>query len=252
MPGSSGGGRLGGLAIIPAAPVLVPEATAVLPEGADVVQRHVRAAVASLPRIDVIAVVAGGEPAVHVADVASLSAVGHPGVARNVVPARDAAERAATATGLPLVRAASLPIDLAALALQVAHDRPDAKLLAVSASPTAHADALAALGGALVRSIVETTAVVVAGDLSAARDERSPRWKVPGAVAWDERVVSEVDSGRLRGIGRLGPEEALRVHARGWPALAVLHGVTEAAKVGLVLRHVSAPRGVGYLVAVGG
>ena len=94
--------------------------------------------------------------------------------------------------------------------------------------------------------------VVAAGDLSSGLTERSPRYAVPGAQDWDDRVVACVDGGRLDGIAALGPEEAERVGAVGWAPVVVLHGCLARAKVGMVVRHYSAPRGVGYLVAQGG
>lgn len=94
--------------------------------------------------------------------------------------------------------------------------------------------------------------VVAAGDLSAGLTEKSPLHAVDGARAWDDEVVRCVDSGRLDGIAGLGPEEAERVGAVGWAPVVVLHGCLARAKLGMVVRHYSAPRGVGYLVAQGG
>lgn len=94
--------------------------------------------------------------------------------------------------------------------------------------------------------------VIAAGDLSAGLGEDSPLHVVEGAQAWDARVAECVDNGRLGGIGELGPDEAARVGAVGWAPIVVLHGCLARAKLGMVLRHYSAPRGVGYLVAQGG
>ncbi|MPZ74499.1 MAG: hypothetical protein GEU74_14960, partial [Nitriliruptorales bacterium] len=162
-----------------------------------------------------------------------------------------AAEQVAAAAGYPMAVDAPLPLDLAVLVLHVGDLAP---LVPVTVPPTAAFDDLTAVGEAVADAFADDdvrAVVVAAGDLSAGLTEQSPLHLVPGAISWDEQVVAAVDSGRLEGLSRLGPQEARRVGGHGWPALAVLHGATARFKLGMVVRHYSAPRGVGYMVAHG-
>ncbi len=126
-------------------------------------------------------------------------------------------------------------------------------LVAVSVPAGAAFDDLSALGAAVAQALsARRAAVVAAGDLSAALTARSPRAAATGAIFWDEQAVAAVDAARLDGLRRLGPDVARRVTALGWAPLSALHGIVRYAKIGMVVRHYSAPRGVGYLVACGG
>ena len=239
-------------AILTTAPLLVPGASATLPEGVDTVCDALDAALDRLPDHDVaVLIAAGAQGGVYDSARASLAAVGLPQVAAKAEVDGGLAEALSGKLQYPVQRGEALPLDLASLTLIVGNDRP---VVPVEVPSSAAFDVLVAVGmgvaGALEDS--EQRAVVVsAGDLSAGVDERSPLYVIDGAADFDARVLDIVDSGRLDGLGRLGPEEARRVGARGWPALAVLHGALERAKIGLVRRHYSAPRGVGYLIAHG-
>lgn len=241
-----------GAAILPTAPLLVPGASASLPPGVDAVCDAVDAALDRLPEHDVAVLVAGAADAsLYDAASASLAGVGLPEVALEGVVDAAVVERLSGRAQYPVHRGEPLPIDLAVLALLVGGAAP---LVPVGVPATAAFDALAAVGVAIASALDEPDLrgiVVSAGDLSAGLTERSPLHLVAGAAEFDARVLDVVDSGRLDGLARLGPEEARRVGARGWAPMTVLHGALARAKIGLVRRHYSAPRGVGYLVAHG-
>ncbi|HUH06409.1 MAG TPA: hypothetical protein VML96_01250 [Egibacteraceae bacterium] len=91
-------------------------------------------------------------------------------------------------------------------------------------------------------------AVVAAGDLSAALRPSAPVFLAEGSRPWDEQALAAI-RGDLGALRALGPAEALRVGARGWPALAALHGMLAAAGRRLRAPWYSAHCGVGYAVA---
>lgn len=243
---------IAGAAVLPAAPLLVPGVTATLPDGVPKVLDAIDAVVEALPPCDAVVLVAAGEPAVLRSGVASLAGIGRPDIC--IEPAIDAAaaQTVAKTAGYPLVDADELPLDLAVLAL---HTGGVAPVVPLAVPPTAAFDELSALGAGIAAAFAGPDvrlAIVTAGDLSAGLAETSPLHLVSGAIFFDEQAVAAVDSGRLDGLSRLGPGEANRVGGRAWAPLCVLHGATAAAKLGMVVRHYSAPRGVGYLVATGG
>lgn len=244
-----------GAAIVPSAPLLVPGISAALPEGIGEVSDAVDAVLEKLPDAEVTVLVAAGlagrAGSVRDGDIASLAAVGRPDVMVLTRSHQAATARISGMVQYPLLRGEPLPLGLAALALLVGSERP---LVPVLVPPLAEFEALVGVGTGIAQALldVDVTAVVVAaGDCSAGLTACSPLHEVPGARAWDERAVAAVDSGRLDALARLGPAEAQRVGALGWAPMAVLHGACARAKIGMVLRHYSAPRGVGYLVAAG-
>lgn len=259
-----------GAAIIPSAPLLVPGVSATLPSGVGKVCDAIDAALESLPPCDTVVLVAAARPGeggsgqglYDVTD-ATLAGVSRPDVARRCPIDRGAVERISRVSQYPLYRGHSLPLELAVLALLTGGKGP---FVPMAVPRHASFDALSATGVAIAEAFAgrcegsgqppggqdEPRAIVIAaGDLSAGLDERSPLHVVEGARDWDARVVDVVDSGRLGGLGGLGPDEAARVGALAWAPMAVLHGAAARAKIGLVRRHYSAPRGVGYLVAQG-
>lgn len=241
-----------GAAVLPTAPLLVPGASATLPAGVPKVLDAVDAAVDALPDADVLVLVAAGEGRVHTRAHASLQGIGRPDIAVEADVDVEVACDVADATGLPLDDERPLPLDLAVLALHVGGAAP---LVALTVPAGETFEALTGIGANIAQALGDPdlrVCVLAAGDLSAGLTERSPLHLVSGAIFWDEQAVAAVDSGRLQGLARLGPDEAQRVGARAWAALAVLHGVVSHVKLGMVVRHYSAPRGVGYLVASGG
>lgn len=249
-----------GTAIIPSAPLLVPGVSRTLPDGVGRVCDATDAALERLPACDVAVLLAAEDRDTSVrqsrqglydATSASLAGIGRPDITAPVRSHADGMRRISRVVQYPLYRAETLPLGLAVLALLVG---VGPALVPIAVPRGAAFDTLTALGAGVVEALAgpEVRAVVVAaGDLSAGLDERSPMYLIEGAKDWDAAVVAVVDSGRLDGLARLGPGEAGRVGALGWAPLAVLHGVTARAKLGVVRQHYSAPRGVGYLVAHG-
>lgn len=240
-----------GAAIVPAAPVLVPGVSPTLPEGVQKVRDAAAGALRRLPDADAAVLITAGDKAVHVADKASLAGVGRANIVRDVSICHGALPGLTSALQYPVSRDMALPLELGVLALLWPDPPP---LIPLTVPVTASFDTLVAAGAAIAEAVqdVDLTAVVVAsGDLSAGLTAKSPLHEVSGALFFDEQAAASVDSGRLHGLGRIGPEEAARVGARGWAPMSVLHGAVARAKIGMVVRHYSAPRGVGYLVASG-
>ena len=241
-----------GATVLPTAPLLLPGVSATLPPGVSRVCDAIDAAVEHIPRSDVLVLVAAGDSGLHDSGEATLQGIGRPDIARDAAVDSDAVARLSATTQYPMYRGGPLPLDLAMLALLVGGVAP---IVPVTVPSSADFDVLVGVGSAIARTFAGPdvrACVVASGDLSAGLTEKSPLHLVSGAIFFDEQAVAAVDSSRLDGLGRIGPEEAQRVGARGWAPLAVLHGATAAAKIGMVVRHYSAPRGVGYLVATGG
>lgn len=241
-----------GAAILPTAPLLVPGASASLPEGIGAVCDAVDATVERLPEHDVAVLIAGGaQGTLFDAAKGTLAGIGLPEVRCTGEIHGPTVERLSGLVQYPVHRGEPLPLDLAVLLLLVGTAAP---LVPIEVPVSAAFDALAGVGLGIATALEgpDIRAVVVsAGDLSAGLTPRSPLHEVDGARAFDEQVLDAVDSGRLDGLGRITPAEARRVGARAWAPMAVLHGALARAKIGLVRRHYSAPRGVGYLVAHG-
>lgn len=244
-----------GAAILPSAPLLVPGASATLPEGVDKVCDAVDAALEALPYCDAAVLLATAEGSsgqgLYDAAEATLAGIGRPDIARSAAAHRSAVERITRITQYPMYRGDVLPLSLSVLALLFGGAQP---LVPMAVPQNAGFDALAAIGTGIAEALADPdmrTAVIAAGDLSAGLEERSPLHLIEGAREWDARAVDVVGTGRLDGLAELGPIEAKRVGALGWAPMAVLHGAVARAKIGLVCRHYSAPCGVGYLVAHG-
>ncbi len=233
-----------GAAVVPSAPLLVRGVSATLPAPVSLVRDAVDAALAALPAADVTVLLAVGSAGVHDTATASLAGIGRPDLLATVPVDAAAASAIAAATGWPRVVAEPLPLGLTVLALLTG--APCVVPVAVPAD--APFDVLAGAGAALAGAGVRAT-VVAAGDLSSGLTERSPRYRIDGAQAWDERAVAAVAAGDGDGLAQLGPVEARRVGALGWAPLAVLHGAATRAGLAMAVRTYAAPRGVGYLVA---
>jgi hypothetical protein len=240
-----------GAAIVPTAPLLVAGVSPTMPEG---VQRVASAATAVLDRLDPVdatVLLAAGDDAVHDASRASLAPIGRPDITREVTICREALEPVAEALHHPSQPAAELPLALSVQAMLFNRTPP---IVPVSCDAGQAFEELAARGAAIADALGGTqlrVGFVAAGDLSAGLQERSPLYRVDRAIFWDEQAAAAVDDGRLDGLRWLGPDEAHRVGALGWAPMAVLHGALATTKLGMVVRHYSAPRGVGYLVASG-
>ncbi len=241
-----------GVAILPTAPVLVPGVSPTLPRGAARVCDAVDATVELLVPHDVSVVLAGAMTGrVFRRAEASLAGEGRPDICARPRVDLEVARRIAVATRLPMATEAPLPLDLTVLTLLLGKKRA---VVALTVPATASFDTLAATGAAIAHGLADPDrrcVLVAAGDLSAGLGPASPLHVVDGAEDFDARIVEAVDAGRLDQLKCFAPDEAQRVGARGWPALAALHGALAATKLGLVRRHYSAPQGVGYLVAQG-
>lgn len=240
-----------GAAVLPTAPLLVPGASGTLPDGVADVRDSIDAALDRLPDHDVAVLIAGGaRGGVFDTAAATLAGVGRPDITQDGKVEPGVVERLSGLIQYPLLRGGNLPLNLAVLAFLVGNARPLTPLVVPRGAAF---EALEAVGVGVAEACKgELRAVVVAaGDLSAGLTERSPLYLVEGARDFDAQLVDVVDSGRLDGLRRLGPAEAQRVGALGWAPLAVLHGALARAKLGIVRRGYSAPRGVGYLVAHG-
>lgn len=246
-----------GAAILLSAPVLVPGVSARLPDGAGAVCEAIDAVVEGLPSWDTAVLVAAAPhsrhsaPELHDVTQASLNGVGRPDITHPVRTDHDVTERVARLSQYAVRRAERLPLGVATLALLLGDSR---RTVAISVPPSADFEALAAVGTGVAEVVGESesparrAAVVGAGDLSVGLSGETTG---PDSRQWDNRLVEGVDGGRLDGLAGLGPEEATRAGAAGWAPLAVLHGATARAKLGLARRRYSAPCGVGYLVAGG-
>lgn len=243
-----------GACVLPSAPLLVPGVSPDLPPGVEPVADAIDAAVDPLRDSDATVLLAPGRVTAVYADAhADLVGIGRPDIAEHRAVHTAAIDAVAGALGVEPVHNTSLPLGLVVLALLLGAREPlvpvtvadDADFITASAVGASVADAARGEGA-------PDTVVIAAGDLSAGHGPASPRPDVIGASEYDGRVLDAIDSGRLDRLADLGPAEARRVHAVGWPALAALHGVLASAKIGLVRRRYAAPCGVGYLVAQGG
>lgn len=236
-------------AVIPSAPVLLPGVSPSLPPEFAETVTQVTAAVAELmASLDesAVLVLLAGAPDVESAGVyltpqADLGGLSRPDLSAPLTIATQASEYAAE-LGLA-VRDQDLPVDVAVLALQVAHAGWSGPVLPI-AVPWDDDAALVQLGTALARHDV---AVLAAGDMAAGLSAKAPRHEVAGAAEWDAAATAAVGAGDVAGLAALGPEEARRVGSRGWSALVVLLGALEAGGLKLSVAY-DAPRGVGYVV----
>ena len=214
--------------------MLVPGMSATLPDGVGQVRDAVEAALraAAGQDADLTILVAAGAPAgAYASAEANMRGFGRPDLARTY--------RTASADG----HAGPLPPGLAVLALLL--DPATRLVLPLAVDPGSSAEGLEAVGAQLA-SRPGRSVVIAAGDCSAGLDERSPRWRIDGAAAWDRQLVAAVAAGDRESLAMLGPEEAWRVVALGWAPIVV----AQAAIGGpFRVRSYSAPRGVGYLVA---
>lgn len=240
-----------GAAVLPTAPLLVPGASGTLPDGVAAVCESIEAALDRLPDHDVVVLIAGAaRGGVFDTAAASLAGIGRADITQDGKVEPSVVERLSGLVQYPLLRGGELPLGLAVLALLVGNARP---LVPLAVPLGAAFVALQAVGVGVAEACDAglRAVVVAAGDLSAGLTERSPLYLVDGARDFDAQLVDAVDSGRLDGLRRLGPAEAQRVGAVGWAPMAVLHGALARAKLGIVRRGYSAPRGVGYLIAHG-
>jgi hypothetical protein len=248
-------GLVGG-AVVPAAPLMLtsvsPDQPAEVREGVTRLRSLAREAIASLPTADVCVLVAAGIRGIYDRAHANLGPLGVIDATVDLPVAETAIEQLSRLTQYPVFRGDDLGLGLSVLALQLHEVHGDIPVLALHVPPTAHFDVLVSVGASINEALTETglTGVIIAaGDLSAGLGERSPAYAIEGAARWDEAVVTAARTGTFAELGSLGPEEAERVKAVGWPALAVVHGACAASQFRLEVLDYASPRGVGQLVA---
>ena len=240
-----------GAAAVPSAPVIAP---GVVPRRADDVQGFADASamvVERLPEADLAVVVAAGERGIYDRAVVDLRGLGRPEVIAQWPTHPSAVSVLSRVTQLPQQRTPRLPVDLACLTLHLQGRWP---LVPITIPASASWDVLVATGAGIVQAVSQlglSAVVVASGDGSAGLSPKAPRALIPGAREWQEQLVDAIDQRMTDRLQRLGPGEAIRVAARGWAPMAVLHGATARGRLGLVLRRHGAPRGVGYVVAHG-
>lgn len=245
------------VAIIPAAPLLLPAASPAQPSDiAAAVQElrtHVNQVLHRLPEAGTALLLdAGPESLVHHADRASLAGYG---IAQAEATLRLDADLLAgvSARGqAPRVRSDRLDGDPAVLALLLAAHRPTLRVAAITVPRGASARGLAdiAVGiGSAIDAVAGPVTVIATGDLAATLTERSPGYLVEGAAAWDAAAVDAVERGDRQAFADLGPQEAQRVRAIAWAPIMVALELAGAGDVSFPEVHYLAPRDVGQLVA---
>lgn len=215
-------------ALVPSAPLLVPELG-----GQDPLLPDLRAAAARA----VTALLDTGP---------DLVAVVGPAPATAVWPAHTPADfgpflgRATTGRTLPLSLA------LGATLLRAAGYAGGTVLHAVAAG--APCDACAALGRSLAHA-AGNVALLVVGDGSARRSLKAPGWFDERAEAFDAATERAVSSGDLGALLDVDPALAATLQAAGRPAWQVLAGAAGDVPCRSDVGYADAPLGVGYLVA---
>jgi len=103
--------------------------------------------------------------------------------------------------------------------------------------------------GARIAAFPARTALLVMGDGSARRDERSPGYLDPRGVGFDEAVAAALAEADTEALAKLDPGLATEVWAAGRAPWQVLAGAAEGARWDAELLYRGAPYGVGYFVA---
>ncbi|MDP8929760.1 MAG: hypothetical protein M3O70_14615 [Actinomycetota bacterium] len=247
---------LAGAVVLPAAPLMLPEASHEQPpeirEDVRELRRSARAAVAALPSFDLAVMVASGTRGVYDQAVASLAPLGIQEPEIQLPVDTETLEHLSRLTQYPMFRGDPLGISHSVLALQLHASRRLMPVVPLNVPAGADFDVLVSVGASIAeaaRDAERLTAVLCPGDLSAGLHEGSPAPSIASARDWDAAVVAAFEEGDLGALRELGPREAERVHSLGWAPLAVLHGVCASARLRPVLLGYRSPRGVGQVVA---
>jgi len=215
-------------ALVPSAPLLVPELGGQHPPLPELRAAAARAVAAMLDARPELVAVVGPAPATATwppdtpADFGSF--LGHAGTGH------------------------SLPLSLAlgARLLRDAGYAGETAFHAVDAD--APPDPCAALGRSLVDA-AGRVALLVVGDGSARRTPKAPGWFDERAEAFDAATERAVGAGDLAALLNLDPALATTLQAAGRPAWQVLAGAAGDRRCASELHYADAPLGVGYLVA---
>jgi hypothetical protein len=103
--------------------------------------------------------------------------------------------------------------------------------------------------GARLAAYPRSTALLVMGDGSARRTERSPGYVDPRAVSFDESVAKALATGDAAALRALDPALATELLAPGRGPWQVLAGAVDGRSLDAELLYQGAPYGVGYFVA---
>lgn len=247
-----------GAAAVPAAPLLLPEASPDQPaaDRAPVAElrERVRAILDGLPDADVVVLVAPGARGIHDRALASLRPLGTAAADVTLPVDERLVPHVTRLTQYPLALGGSLGVEHTVLARLIHAVRgPETCVLPIAVSAATDGAVLVNVGASLVEALRDadrTAVVVAASDLSAGLTDTSPAAWVPGAEEWDRRAVAVFSARDTAGLAACGPGEAHKVWAAGWPSLTVLSGVAAGARLqvdGDVGYHVV--RGVGRLTA---
>jgi len=100
-----------------------------------------------------------------------------------------------------------------------------------------------------VAALPGSTALIIVGDGSAARTEKSPGYLHPDATAFDGLVQQALVAGDPTLLASLDRSQAQGVMAAGWPAWQVAALAVEGRNIQARCDYSEAPYGVGYFVA---
>lgn len=243
--------------IVPAAPLLVPEASAAQPDqlrdAVGELRRTVTTALASLPEQGTALLLdSGAESLVHDAAMASLAGYGLRQVTASISIDPHLITAVSARGQAPRVRSDRLDGDPAVLALLLAQSRPGLQLAPITIPAGASAAGLHDIAVGLTAaadSLPGPVYVIATGDLAATLDTTSPGYEIAGARDWDAGVVEAVRQHDPVALGEFGPAAAVRFQARGWAPITVALLLAEAHRCALSQITYLAPRGVGQLIA---
>lgn len=245
-----------GAAVVPAAPLTLraasPDQPGELRDGVATLRRLARSAIDALPPADAYVLISAGPRGIYDRAYATLEPLGVPGAELELPVAEALVEHLSRLTQYPVFRGDPLEIGLAVLARQLQEARGEVPVVAMNVARGTDFDVLVSVGAAIGEAAADAgldVAIVVAGDLSAGLDGSSPSYAIAGAGDFDASVVAAARAGDLAALRELGPDEAERVRALGWAALAALHGACAAGGLSVEVLGYEAPAGVGQLVA---
>jgi hypothetical protein len=249
---------LAALAVVPAAPLLLPAVSPAQPGAVADAVAALRADVAATlgtlrarPLRSVVLLAGGDEVLLHAASSATLGSYGLPDVAAPIGLDRELLAELGARSQAPSIQEEALHGDLAVLALLLAAAHPGLPVVPLTVPWSASRPVLDGLASGLVRAtgaVDGEVAVLATGDLAATLDTTSPGYLVDGAPEVDAAAVAALRDGDEEAFAALGPAEAARVQARGWAPLTVLLAAGRLTDLRLAEVTYHAPRGVGQVV----
>ena len=227
-------------AVVPAAPILVPEvASGAAPELDDVRAAIGEALVAlTAAKVDAVVCVGSADETVGYPS-GSVGSLRGFGIDIDIALGESAGEH-------PLP---TMPPSLTVLAWLVARFLPDVDVTAQSIALNAAPEEAGQLGAAFVGG-ERRIGLIVAGDGSAALTEKSPGYFVDGAVCWQSAISDALASADVQRLAALTADDGERYVAAGRAPLQVLAGAAQGRRWRGRLLSDTSPYGVGYPVAV--